>query len=92
MKRMTFKSGRGGVRKGAGRPIGKTSVQDKDRRDRIGIRLPAHMIEWLRSNRGVNPGRLIEYALLNTYGSEKFEKDNLTGAVHSVIRLELTPV
>jgi hypothetical protein len=67
-----FKSGRGGARKGAGRPPGKgkSRVGDRDRRERIGIRLPAHMIEWLRDQRNINPGRLIETALTNTYGRE----------------------
>ena len=64
-----FKSGRGGARKGAGRPIGKGSVTDRDRRVRLGIRLPAHMIEWLRSQ-DHNPGRVIETALWETFGKE----------------------
>lgn len=64
-----FKSGRGGVRKGAGRPKGKQSVAERDRRDRLGIRLPAYMIEWLRGQ-DLNPGQLIEIALIQKYGKE----------------------
>ena len=67
-----FKSGRGGARKGAGRPPGKGKklVPDQDRRERIGIRLPAYMIEWLRGHRGVNPGRIIESALMHLFDKE----------------------
>lgn len=70
-----FKSGRGGVRKGAGRPKGKRSVADRDRRVRLGIRLPAYMVEWLRDNEKT-PGHLIEVALWETYLREimKHEK------------------
>jgi hypothetical protein len=60
-----FKSGRGGARKGAGRP----KLDDRDRRDRLGIRLPAHMIEWLRDQEK-NPGHMIELALWETFGKE----------------------
>jgi hypothetical protein len=64
-----FKSGRGGARKGAGRPPGKgeSRVSDRDRRERIGIRLPAHMIEWLRKQ-VKNPGQVIELALWDRFG------------------------
>ena len=66
---MTFKSGRGGARKGAGRPRGKRNVADRDRRKRIGIRLPAYIIDWLREQEK-NPGRVIEIALWETYAGE----------------------
>ena len=72
-----LKSGRGGARKGAGRPPGKGKrrVPDRDRRERIGIRLPAHMIEWLR-DQDLNPGRIIEIVLMDTFRREieKHEK------------------
>lgn len=66
-----FKSGRGGARAGAGRPPGKgkSRVSDRDRRERIGIRLPAHIIKWLRAQ-DLNPGRMIEIVLMNSFRKE----------------------
>ena len=73
-----LKSGRGGARKGAGRPPGKgkSRVSDRDRRERIGIRLPAYMVEWLRAQK-MNPGQVIELALL--YRFCKLIKKNRKG-------------
>lgn len=67
--KIQFKSGRGGARKGAGRPKGKTSVSDRDRRGRLGIRLPIHIIEWLRDQEK-SPGHVIELALWETFSKE----------------------
>ena len=60
--------GRGGPRKGAGRPKGQV-VPDRDRRERLGIRLPAWMVDWLRSQ-PLNPGQVIEAALWKTHRKE----------------------
>lgn len=78
-----FKSGQGGARKGAGRPVGKKSVTARDRRIRLGIRLPAHMVQWLKDfdRRNVtqrkteleNPGRVIELAIWETFSREMLD-------------------
>lgn len=63
-----FKSGRGGQREGAGRPKGifKPIKAPEDRRQTIGVRLPAAMVAWLKSH--TEPaGRLIERALRKTF-------------------------
>jgi hypothetical protein len=72
-----FKSGQGGARKGAGRPAGKKSVTARDRRVRLGIRLPAYVVAWIRDQDN-NPGRVIELALWETYSKEimNHEKGN----------------
>ena len=68
---MEFKSGRGGKRAGAGRPQGtgkpiKTAAQ---RRQRLGIRLPGYLVDWIRAQED-NPGQVIEAALLEVHGHE----------------------
>lgn len=56
---------RGGVRPGAGRPKGSTIPED-EKRHRYQVRLPQHVIQWLRSQ-PESSGRLIERALIMTY-------------------------
>jgi hypothetical protein len=64
-----FKSGRGGKRRGAGRPKG-TTIPPEKRRKPFGVRLPLWLIEWVRSQ-DTPSGRLIERALIQTYGLKK---------------------
>lgn len=66
---MEFKSGRGGKRPGAGRPqgTGKPIKPAGERRQRLGIRLPVYLVEWIRTQQD-NPGQVIEAALLKAHG------------------------
>ena len=75
-RQVQYDSGRGGPRKGAGRPKGATSVDPALKRDQITIRLPRWLIEWLRSPiketedcvlRASYPGNIIEHALERTF-------------------------
>jgi hypothetical protein len=59
------KSGRGGKRPGAGRPLGSTYPEEK-RRKPVNIRLPVWLADWLK-NHPESSGRLIERALKMTY-------------------------
>ena len=56
---------RGGKRPGAGRPKGSTISEDQ-KRQRYQIRLPQHIIKWLRSQ-PESAGRIVERALVITY-------------------------
>ena len=49
---MKFKSGRGGARPNAGRPKGirKPIKPESERRQTIGVRLPAWMVQWLKNH------------------------------------------
>ncbi len=71
---MRFKSGKGGARRGAGRPrgTGKRIVSDNDIRLRLGLRLPAYILRWVR-RQDITPGRLIEIALLKSFKDEIVE-------------------
>lgn len=51
-----------GKRKGAGRPKGSTTVEEKMRRATIGVRLPKYMIKWLKDHKEP-AGRIIEGAV-----------------------------
>ena len=62
---MTFKSGRGGPRPGAGRPKGST-IPEGEKRKRFQVRLPQHIIKWLREQ-PESAGRLVERALVKVY-------------------------
>jgi len=58
---------RGGARPGAGRPKGSGTgprVLKHLRREQIGVRLPAFMVEWLR-DQPEPAGRIIEEAIRN---------------------------
>ena len=65
---MVFKSGRGGARPNAGRPKGihKPIKSATQRRHTVGVRLPAWMVDWLKSH-DRPAGRIIEEALIATY-------------------------
>ena len=69
---MKFKSGRGGARPNAGRPKGirKRIKPESERRQTIGVRLPAWMVQWLK-NHDDPAGRVIERALIMTYDLKK---------------------
>ncbi len=43
------KPGRGGRRKGAGRPKGSTHIPPEFKRVRISLRLPQHLVDWLKA-------------------------------------------
>jgi hypothetical protein len=62
---MVFKSGRGGARQNAGRPKGirKPIKSATLKRQTIGVRLPAWMVDWLKSH-DRPAGRIIEEALI----------------------------
>lgn len=63
------KSGRGGKRRGAGRPKG-TTIPPKKRRKPFGVRLPLWLIEWVQSQAEPS-GRMVERALIKTYGLKR---------------------
>jgi hypothetical protein len=63
------KDGRGGKKPGAGRPKG-TTYPDEKRRKPFGVRLPLWLIEWVR-NQAEPSGRIIERALIKTYGLKR---------------------
>ena len=65
---MVFKSGRGGARPNAGRPRGirKPIKNAAHKRQTIGVRLPAWMVDWLK-NHDEPAGWLIEEALLTMH-------------------------
>lgn len=63
-KKLTeYKSGRGGARKGAGRPFG--SIKEQTRR-RVSFRLQVWLADWLKKNPG-SQSRAIERALIGFY-------------------------
>jgi hypothetical protein len=66
MKEIKFKSGRGGSRKGSGRPKGSTIDPSLKRVGLTGFRLPRWIVEWLKSQKG-SGGRIIEDALIKQY-------------------------
>jgi len=65
---MRFESGRGGARPGAGRPKGiHTPIKAQAvKRQTIGVRLPAWMVEWVKGQ-NEPAGRIIEKAIINTF-------------------------
>ena len=68
---MIFKSGRGGKRKGAGRPKG-TTIEHP--RMTFGTRLPDWMVERLKAE-PIPASRIIEEALLKYWGIKKTKGD-----------------
>lgn len=52
----------GGARAGAGCPTGSTHVAPENRRVQIGLRLPQHLVDWMRTQ---DPSltKTIEYAV-----------------------------
>ena len=57
---------RGGKRQGAGRPKG-TTMPENQRRKTVSVCIPLWLAEWL-SNHPESSGRLVERALIMTYG------------------------
>ncbi len=67
---MTFKSGRGGWRKGGGRPKGSTMPAHLKRVNLNDFRLPQWIVDWLKSQPR-SGGRLMEEALIKHYKLKK---------------------
>ena len=69
-----FKSGRGGPRKGSGRPAGATSenVDPRFRRVPVGVRLPAWKRDWIRAQKQTAT-EIVETALDAYYALWKHE-------------------
>ena len=66
---MIFKSGRGGRRKGAGRPKGSNKPPHLRRVTLPDFRLPQWIVDWLKAQ-DYSGGRLIEEALIKYYKLE----------------------
>ena len=66
MATLKFKSGRGGRRKGGGRPKGSTISPHLRRVNLPDFRLPQWIVDWLKSQEG-SGGRIIEEALVKQY-------------------------
>ena len=67
---MSFKSGRGGARQGAGRPKGvknPTYLSDDVRRQTFGTRLPGWMVKRLKAEQEP-ASKIIEKALMQYWG------------------------
>ena len=63
---MTFKSGRGGYRKGGGRPKGSTMPEHLRRVNLNDFRLPKWIVDWLKAQ-PESGGRLMEEAIVKYY-------------------------
>ena len=66
MKEVKLKSGRGGSRKGSGRPRGSTILPPLKRVGLTGFRLPQWVVDWIKSQ-DRSGGRMIEEALVKHY-------------------------
>ena len=66
---MKFKSGRGGMREGGGRPKGTTISPHLKRVNLNNFRLPQWIVDWIKSQ-DYSGGRIIEEALINYYNLE----------------------
>jgi len=66
MEETKFKSGRGGSRKGSGRPKGSKIEPSLKRVGLTGFRLPQWIVDWIKSH-GRSGGRIIEEALVKYY-------------------------
>lgn len=66
MPTLKFKSGRGGRRKGGGRPKGSTISPHLKRVNLPDFRLPQWIVDWLKSQER-SGGRIIEEALVKYY-------------------------
>jgi len=66
MVTLKFKSGRGGWRKGGGRPKGSTISPHLKRVNLTGFRLPQWIVDWIKSQEK-SGGRIIEDALVKYY-------------------------
>jgi hypothetical protein len=63
---MKFKSGRGGYRKGGGRPKGSTMPPHLKRVNLNDFRLPQWIVDWLKAQ-DYSGGRLMEEAIVKYY-------------------------
>ena len=63
---MKFKSGRGGYRKGGGRPKGSIKPPNLKRINLNDFRLPQWIVDWLKAQ-PESGGRLMEEAIVNYY-------------------------
>lgn len=63
---LKFKSGRGGKRKGAGRPKGSSNISEAHRRVQVSTRLPRWLKIWM-DKQDQKPAQLIETALIKYY-------------------------
>jgi hypothetical protein len=70
---MKFKSGRGGYRKGGGRPKGSTKPEHLRRVNLNDFRLPRWIVDWLKSQPG-SGGRLMEEAIVKYYKLKRPDK------------------
>ena len=70
---MKFKSGRGGWRKGGGRPKGSTMPAHLKRINLNDFRLPQWIVDWLKAQ-PKSGGRLMEDALINYYKLKRPDK------------------
>ena len=66
MVTLKFKSGRGGQRKGGGRPKGSTISPHLKRVNLPDFRLPLWIVDWIKSQER-SGGRIIEEALIKHY-------------------------
>jgi len=66
MPTLKFKSGRGGRRKGSGRPKGSTISPHLKRVNLPDFRLPQWIVDWIKSQER-SGGRMIEEALVKYY-------------------------
>jgi hypothetical protein len=66
MATLKFKSGRGGRRKGGGRPKGSTISPHLKRVNLPDFRLPQWIVDWMKSQER-SGGRIIEEALVKYY-------------------------
>ena len=66
MPSLKFKSGRGGRRKGGGRPKGSTISPQLKRVNLPNFRLPRWIVDWIKSQER-SGGRVIEEALVKHY-------------------------
>ena len=66
MPTLKFKSGRGGRRKGGGRPKGSTISPHLKRVNLPDFRLPQWIVDWIKSQER-SGGRIIEEALVKYY-------------------------
>lgn len=76
MKKITQKLRKGGERLGAGRPTGRRSVDEINRRIQFQVRLPRYVVEWLRSEKETAT-EIIERSLIEKHRNEikAFEKN-----------------
>ena len=70
---MTFKSGRGGLREGSGRPKGSTKPEHLRRVNLNDFRLPQWIVDWLKAQ-PESGDRMMEEAIVKYYKLRRPEK------------------